>query len=125
MKQNKRKRKIAPAAQPAAPTASTPPAKSSAASASLALGASCTIREGAVLKAELLKLANAEHTVVLDVQAVERVDTAALQLLCAFVRDRRAQGRRTNWTGNPQSFTDAVEVLGLTQALGYVVESSV
>jgi anti-anti-sigma regulatory factor len=84
-----------------------------------ALNASCTIREGAALKAELLNLAGAEQTVVLDVQAVERIDTAALQLLCAFVRDRRAQGWRTSWTGNPQAFSEAVDILGLNQVLGY------
>jgi anti-anti-sigma regulatory factor len=122
MKQSKRKRKIAPVMEPAASTANeaaAPPSRM------FALGESCTIREGAALKTELLKLAGSDQTVVLDVQAVERVDSAGLQLLCAFVRDRRAQGRRTSWSGNPQAFTDAVETLGLNQALGYSVESSV
>ncbi len=83
------------------------------------LGASCTMREGAMLKADLLKLLPIRQPVLLDVSSVERIDTSALQLLCALVRDRRAKRLTTQWVGSPSVFTEAVESLGLTQALNY------
>jgi ABC-type transporter Mla MlaB component len=136
MKQVKRKRKIAPAAVTApvaqitrsdaaenvAAVGVVAPVKSSAADYSLA--ATCTIREGAALKSALLALSDANQPVTLDVHAVERIDTAALQLLCAFVRDQRARGKRTHWMGAASAFTEAVDTLGLMQALGYAMESA-
>jgi len=139
MKHSKRKRKNAPAATSVAqPVASVANAAGGAiqktgankiadlapSKADYTLSANCTIQEGAALKSALLTLEDATRTVMLDVRAVERVDTAALQLLCAFVRDRRTRGRRTEWSGNASTFTEAVEILGLSQALGYTAEKS-
>jgi anti-anti-sigma regulatory factor len=128
MKQVKRKRKTASdatsVAEPAA-AAATEAKTADPSPIALALPTACTIREGSAVKGELLKLLNNEQTVVLDISAVERVDTAGLQLLCAFVRDRRAHGKRTQWSGSPAAFSEAVELLGLTQVLGYAAEASV
>jgi anti-anti-sigma regulatory factor len=55
--------------------------------------------------------------VTIDVHAVERIDTAALQLLCAFVRDRQAAGGQVLWTGCTESFSEAIRLLGLQKAL--------
>jgi anti-anti-sigma regulatory factor len=131
MKQAKRKRKSSPDAtsdampeMPVAAPVSHEGVKPAATSVDYSLMPVCTIREGATLKSALLDMEDAERTVVIDVQAVERIDTAALQLLCAFVRERRAQGRRTQWTGNAAPFVEAVEILGLTTALGYAAEKA-
>ena len=139
MKHSKRKKRIAPAATsvalPAAEIASAGVSASQTvrtgnsvaaapADADYVLSANSTIQEGGALKTALLNLEDATRTVKLDVHAVERVDTAALQLLCAFVRERRTRGRRTEWVGSAPTFSEAVEILGLTQALGYAAEKA-
>jgi ABC-type transporter Mla MlaB component len=122
MKQSKRKQKSSPPKEaiethaPEAPLAAPTPVASES---SFALGSSCTMREGAAIKVELMKLLSVRQTVLVDVSAVERIDTSALQMLCAFVRDRRARRLTTRWTGQPPAFAEAVEILGLTSALGY------
>jgi|SRR5882724_13382466 len=142
MKYAKRKRKIAPAATSVAkPAVVIAVAADSGAQsdarrlvgkagramptpADYTLSSHCTIQEGASLKSALLSLEDSPRPVLIDVHAVERIDTAALQLLCAFVRDRRSRGRRTEWTGRATTFIEAVELLGLSQALGYTAGAS-
>jgi ABC-type transporter Mla MlaB component len=128
MKQSKRKQKSPPATtmtepqvgEPAAPPVVAQPATPAMATeSSFVLGSSCTMREGAAIKIELMKLLSVRQTVLVDVSAVERIDTSAMQLLCAFVRDRRARRLATRWTGQPPVFVEAVDILGLTSALGY------
>jgi len=82
-----------------------------------ALTASCTVRDSIALKSALLDLLMDTHAVTIDVRAVERIDTAALQVLCAFVRDRKAAGGSVLWVGYTESFADAVRLLGLQQVL--------
>jgi phospholipid transport system transporter-binding protein len=122
MKQSKRKREgAAPADEAdgttepvAAPAGDTPQA-----SARLyALQSSCTVRDSVALRQALLDLIDDPLPVTLDVRAVERVDTAAMQVLCAFVRDRAAAGRVVSWLGGPESFVEAVSLLGMSKTLG-------
>jgi ABC-type transporter Mla MlaB component len=128
MKQTKRKRKAAPDApsenEPSEQSTivapqSVAPAAADVQAAAYALGPSCTMRDGGPMKTALLQLVNAEQPVAVDVSAVERIDTSALQLLCAFVHDRRIRGRATRWTGHAPVFSEAVAILGLGQALSY------
>ena len=106
----------APADVPADVYVSATPA---ATESSFALGSTCTMREGAAIKIELMKLLSVRQTVLLDVSAVERIDSSAMQMLCAFVRDRRARRLSTRWSGQPPAFAEAVQILGLASALGY------
>lgn len=53
----------------------------------------------------------------LDGAAVERVDTAALQLLVAFRREAAARGLSPAWLGVSDVMREAAGVLGLAQAL--------
>jgi len=53
----------------------------------------------------------------LDGAMVERVDTAALQLLVVYQRERRLQGEPSVWSGASDSLRDAAGVLGLTNEL--------
>lgn len=53
----------------------------------------------------------------LDGAGVERVDTAALQLLVAFRREATARGITPAWLGVSEVMRDAAGVLGLAQAL--------
>ena len=127
MKQSKRKAKASPAKSGPEPIVAEPAKAEPVASvvtvkendSTYALGASCTMREGAAIKADLMKLVGSDQLVFIDVSAVERIDTSALQLLCAFVRDRRARRVTTRWRGQPEVFAEAVEILGLASALGY------
>jgi ABC-type transporter Mla MlaB component len=53
----------------------------------------------------------------LDVSALQRIDTAGLQLLAAFVRDRRAAGRAVAWGGRAAALEAAAVLLGLNHML--------
>jgi anti-anti-sigma regulatory factor len=86
-------------------------------STSYVLSASCTVRDCIALRSALLDLLMDPMPVTIDVRAVERIDTAALQLLCAFVRDRQAAGGQILWTGRTESFSEAIRLLGLQKAL--------
>jgi len=81
------------------------------------LSASCTVRDCIALKSALLDMLMDPQPVTIDVRAVERIDTAALQLLCAFVRDRKAAGGQVLWAGSTESFSEAIRLLGLQKAL--------
>jgi anti-anti-sigma regulatory factor len=99
--------KVAPkSAQKAAPQAS-------ASDNVFALPAECTTADAEALKVRLAKLLANEDPVTLDRAAVQRIDTATLQMLAAFVRDRRANGLGVEWSGDAPAFTSAVTLLGL------------
>lgn len=80
---------------------------------SLTLGAECTVAEADALKAELARRLDDSGTVTVDVTALQRIDTAGLQLLAAFVRDRRTVGRTVAWRGRAAALDAAAGLLGL------------
>ena len=83
----------------------------------LALAAECTVADAAALKSGLAKLLDDAQTVALDVSAVQRVDTAALQILTTFVLDRMVQDRDVEWVGYAPVLTSAATLLGLNSIL--------
>ena len=85
----------------------------------LALNSDCTLAEADSLKTALAALLEAPQTVTLDAGAVQRIDTAALQLLGAFVRDRRLGGRSVAWRGAAQALEPAARLLGMEGILGF------
>ena len=118
MKQPKRKREATAPSEGAdvLPSADAqPPARL------FALQSSCTVRDSVALREQLLQLIDDPQPVTLDLRAVERVDTAAMQVLCAFARDRSAAGHPVNWLGAPETFVEAVSLLGMSQSLGITV----
>ena len=76
------------------------------------LASECTLADAEGLKLRLAKLLNSVTPVTLDVQAVQRIDTASMQLLAAFVRDRKAIGLQVGLTGESAVFTEATRLLG-------------
>lgn len=84
---------------------------------SLTLAAECTVAEAEALKSELVRRLNESGPVALDVSALQRIDTAALQLLAAFVRDRRTAGRAVEWRGRAPALETAAGLLGLNDML--------
>jgi anti-anti-sigma regulatory factor len=99
------------------PTSAPPRAADHSQPHTYALAASCTVRDSLALKSALLDLLMDQRPVTIDVRAVERIDTAALQVLCAFVRDRKAAGGTVLWIGCTESFCEAIRLLGLQRVL--------
>jgi len=79
----------------------------------LRLPAECTLAEVHDLKSKLAALLKAESPVCLDVSGVRRIDTASLQLLAAFARDRRASQLGVDLRGDSGVFEEGVRLLGL------------
>ncbi len=82
------------------------------------LAANCSVKDAAALKTSLCAFSNPGDAVTLDVSAVERVDTATMQLLCAFVRDRGGRNQGVTWRGESAALQDAVRLLGVGALLG-------
>jgi ABC-type transporter Mla MlaB component len=83
----------------------------------LTLAADCTVAEVDALKSALTRRLNESAPVTLDVSALQRIDTAGLQLLAAFVRDRRTAGRAIAWRGRASALEAAAGLLGLHHML--------
>ena len=82
------------------------------------LSSNSTVKDAAALKCTLLQVLDVSSDVTIDAKSVERIDTAIVQLLCAFVRDRAAHNRAVTWKGTPQAVFDAAHLLGLGALLG-------
>ncbi|HEY6517376.1 MAG TPA: STAS domain-containing protein [Steroidobacteraceae bacterium] len=80
---------------------------------SLILAAECTVAGADTLKAQLTRRLGESSPVTVDVRALQRIDTAGVQLLAAFVRDRRTAGRAVAWRGRAPALEAAAGLLGL------------
>jgi ABC-type transporter Mla MlaB component len=80
---------------------------------SLILAAECTVAGADTLKAQLARRLMESSPVTVDVRALQRIDTAGLQLLAAFVRDRRTADRAVAWRGRSPGLEAAAGLLGL------------
>lgn len=81
------------------------------------MAAECTVADAGSLKTGLAKLFDTADAVTLDVSALQRIDTAGLQVIAAFVRDRESQGRQVLWRGEAPALTAAAQLLGLNALL--------
>jgi phospholipid transport system transporter-binding protein len=81
------------------------------------LGSNCTVKDAATLKQSLCAVLNSEAAVIIDIGAVDRIDTAAIQLLCAFVRQRAADAHGVVWRGTPAALREAAGLLGVCELL--------
>jgi ABC-type transporter Mla MlaB component len=91
----------------------------------IVLAANCSVKDAAALKSSLCAFVNESAAVTLDTSGVERVDTATMQLLCAFVQDRSARNQSVLWRGVSQALNDAVRLLGVAALLGFNEEEGV
>ena len=115
-----KKRRAAPRRPAAArgKAASAPrPKKRTGQQGLLTLTAECTVAEAEALKSQLMCRLDESEPVTVDVSALQRIDTAGLQLLAAFVRDRRTAGRKVEWHGRAAALDAAVGLLGLHDML--------
>ena len=112
-------RKAAPARRPATSSkASTKAATKARKTATTVLGAECTIEHAPTLHEQLAKVIADHACVTLDFSAVQRCDTAGLQLLAAFLRERREAGLDVELTGTSDNFMTTAGVLGLAAMFG-------
>ena len=78
---------------------------------------STTIRDVTALQGELAERLDESGPVQIDGSGVDRIDTATLQLLAAFVRDLRAEARAVEWIDCSPALRRAAGALGLESAL--------
>ena len=79
-----------------------------------ALGAECTIEHAPALQKQLAKALADRARVTLDFSAVKRCDTAGMQVLVAFIRERRAAGRDVELASLSDHFLATAKLLGLS-----------
>jgi anti-anti-sigma regulatory factor len=83
------------------------------------LGGSCTIHEGAAIKAHMLEQLARPGPYEIDGSAVSRVDAAGVQLLVAFALDCMERGLEYAWVGRSPTLEQAIELL----SVGALLES--
>ena len=83
----------------------------------IALAAQCSIKDAAALQAELVAALKPVGEVTIDTSAVERIDTAAVQLLCAFVQHCSTESRTVHWRGDCTVLRDTASQLGVQSLL--------
>jgi len=81
------------------------------------LDAELGIAGAAVLKENLQGLLDEMQPLEINAAAVERADTAALQLLLAFAQEVRRRKRSLRWVGVSAPLYQTAEVLGLARSL--------
>jgi anti-anti-sigma regulatory factor len=86
-------------------------------SGSFAVAAECTVADASSLKTSLAKLLDESGPVTLDIRAAQRIDTAGLQVIATFIREREAHGRQVQWRGNAPAIVAAAKLLGLSDLL--------
>jgi ABC-type transporter Mla MlaB component len=119
-KTTKRKRASAPTSAAAVPTPAPAPEVVEMcvpATPTIGLSSNSTVKDATGLKAALLKVLDEPASVTIDARSVERIDTAIMQLLCAFVRDRAERNLPVTWSATPQPLLDAVRLLGVGSML--------
>lgn len=83
----------------------------------LSLAAECMVSDATSLKECLAGLLEEPLPVTLDITALQRIDTAGLQVITAFVRERAGHGRSVEWQGSAPVLAAAAQLLGLTSLL--------
>jgi phospholipid transport system transporter-binding protein len=96
-----------------------PPAIAVGVGSVVALPENCTLRDALAMKQELLNMKDIAAAVTIEIAAVKRIETANLQVIAAFVRDRRIAGLTVTWSGASDAMSQAVKLLGLETLLGF------
>jgi phospholipid transport system transporter-binding protein len=89
--------------------------------APITLDADLRLSQAPALRERLLKALAARSPVTIDGGDVAQVDTAALQVLCAFTRDAAGQGLSVAWGGVSGVLRDGVAMLGLDKTMNLPV----
>jgi anti-anti-sigma regulatory factor len=103
---------VATLAAPAAAAASVTPQR-----AGLKLEATFTLRDANDMLFQLLAVDFGDSDVLVDGGAVERIDTAGLQMLIAFAKSHAARGKTLHWTAVSPELLRSSQLLGVTEPL--------
>ena len=85
----------------------------------------CTLADVAALREDLLLQLDSGQQVYIDAAAVQQIDTAGLQLLCAFAQDLAAAGRPLQWQAVTTTLREAAAAVGLVTSLNLTVSPGV
>jgi anti-anti-sigma regulatory factor len=77
------------------------------------LGGSCTIHEGAAIRAHMIEQLSRPGPYEIDGSAVSRVDAAGVQLIVAFALDCLERGLEYAWIGRSPTLEQAIELLSV------------
>jgi anti-anti-sigma regulatory factor len=103
---------------PEAPTPAPAAVAQSAAPPGLKLEASCTLRDSMDMQFQLLSVDFGDSDVIVDGSAVERIDTAGLQLLLSFVKHQASRGKSVRWLASSPELIRGSQLLGIAGILG-------
>ncbi|HEY3786328.1 MAG TPA: STAS domain-containing protein [Steroidobacteraceae bacterium] len=84
---------------------------------SFTLASECMVSEVTSLKSRLRRLVEEPRPVALDPTRLQRIDTAGMQVIAAFVRDREQRGLAVQWRGASATLSSAAHLLGLAPLL--------
>ena len=70
------------------------------------------------LRTKLVQIIGLDQTVSLDASSVTRADTAALQILSAFIQDARLKQQEIHWKEPSRVLCQSAELLGLVNIMG-------
>lgn len=79
------------------------------------LRSDCTIEKIAGIQQRLLNSFDGTMPLTIDLGAVEKVDTAFLQLLCSLVSEANNRGVALRWEKPSKSFAEASVILGVDE----------
>jgi anti-anti-sigma regulatory factor len=107
------RKKAASRVRASAPVARASAKSGSASRTSATFPADFTIAQADDVRQQLARIVAKPTSVTLDLSAIRRIDTAGLQVLMAFIRERRAAGRAVECAGATESFAVTAQMLGL------------
>lgn len=99
--------------------------KEASATAFLEFGEAMDISQAADLRVRLLAMLEKCAPVVLDASAVRYVDTAAMQILAAFMREARADKIKVTWQQPSDSMCGSARLLGLSELLNLPLHAGI
>lgn len=86
---------------------------------SLSLTKEITIAGSVVLREQLMEtIGNGTTEVMIDGSEVDRIDTAALQLLVSFAKTLATHGQTLQWSGISEALHASAKQIGLHDVLG-------
>lgn len=84
----------------------------------ISFGPVLDVASSSELKKQLGKVFRRKSPFELDGSAIERVDTAALQVLLAFARESRDRKKELEWSEVSETLMNASTLLGISRELG-------
>ena len=81
------------------------------------LNSTLTIRDASELMEELNQIDDMHNKILIESEELERVDTAALQLLLGFYLFAKDAGKKVIWNKPSEALCHAVDILGLKEVV--------